>query len=339
MLKYKRQCKVVFITGASRSGTTLLARILDKNSDIHTMNENHFFGEFSSNKDLDNNVAEAKRVSLIAKLIARQENGIINDSIETTHIRSAESILSDYENTSMNYFDLYDLFCSHERLKFNSGLVCEQTPRNIFYAQHILDNYNHSKIIHIIRDPRGVLASQKMRWKKYQYDNSKTPIIHTIRKWINYHPYTISRMWQRATNKALKLSDNPDVLLVRFEDLITLPDETLKTICHHIGIEFNDSMLDIVMWNSSFGKVDSSKKGMNLRALENWKSKLSSSEINYIQTSTMSLMQQFKYERIANRVTLVDKLFLNLRFIIHVLGVSVLNTKQAIIQLRALYNR
>ena len=46
------------------------------------------------------------------------------------------------------------------------SIPCEQTPRYIFYARALLEIYPTAQIVHMVRDPRAVMASQKMRWQR-----------------------------------------------------------------------------------------------------------------------------------------------------------------------------
>ncbi len=44
----------IFVVGSSRSGTTMMGRILDKHPSIFTFRELHFFGTIWTNKKIEN---------------------------------------------------------------------------------------------------------------------------------------------------------------------------------------------------------------------------------------------------------------------------------------------
>ena len=50
----KNDTKQIFVVGSSRSGTTMMGRILGSHTDIFTFNELHFFGTiWSKHSDKD----------------------------------------------------------------------------------------------------------------------------------------------------------------------------------------------------------------------------------------------------------------------------------------------
>ena len=41
----------------------------------------------------------------------------------------------------------------------------DQTPRHVFYIGELIEMYPGAKFVHMVRDPRAVLLSQKRKWK------------------------------------------------------------------------------------------------------------------------------------------------------------------------------
>ncbi len=120
------------------------------------------------------------------------------------------------------------------------SIACEQTPRNIFYARELLQAYPNAVVVHMLRDPRAVMASQKRRWQRRSLatDAKRFPLLQSIRVWVNYHPYTIARLWARATRAAGALGDHPRFKVIRFEDLLANPEETVRKLAAAIEIDF-----------------------------------------------------------------------------------------------------
>ena len=78
---------------------------------------------------------------------------------------------------------------------------------------------------------RDVLLSQKRKWKRRFLGGTDLPIKESFRDWINYHPITISRIWHTAVSAADRFSNNDNVLLVYFEQLLANPETTVEKIC------------------------------------------------------------------------------------------------------------
>ena len=78
--------KQIFIVGNSRSGTTMMGRILDNHSDIFTFKELHFFGQLWSSKDQSKILSQKQAVELCSRLLCIQEFGILNQEKPTQFV-------------------------------------------------------------------------------------------------------------------------------------------------------------------------------------------------------------------------------------------------------------
>lgn len=100
---------------------------------------------------------------------------------------------------------------------------CEKTPRNVLYFQQILEAFGGAaRLIHVVRDGRDVVCS--------------------------VHPDDLTRTWvapDRWINDVqagLMFEDHPQVLTVRFEDLVTHFDETTQRVCDFVGIDMTSQL-------------------------------------------------------------------------------------------------
>ena len=65
----------IFIVGNSRSGTTMMMRIMNKHSMVHSINEPHFFGTLWSPEDDNRTLSKEEAEKLFLKLFTRQRAG------------------------------------------------------------------------------------------------------------------------------------------------------------------------------------------------------------------------------------------------------------------------
>ncbi len=70
------QRKLFFITGASRSGTTLLSFVLRNHRDVFGLKELHFFGEAWDPRS-PRHFSRRQAIAAAAAIFARQQHGIL----------------------------------------------------------------------------------------------------------------------------------------------------------------------------------------------------------------------------------------------------------------------
>ena len=330
--------QMIFITGASRSGTTMLNRIFGRHTKILGLNELHVFGDLIEPDRMLDKVEARKQTDLCETILLREQYNVYhaNKKFENEDLlkRICEKVTAD---SSAAEIFMETITALTEQAK--KTIACEQTPRNIFYAQQILDIYPNAHIVHIVRDPRSVLASQKSKWRLKFLDGDHIPWLDIIRMWCNYHPITLSKLWMEANRTASYLSDHPRVQLIKFEDLLTSPDDVIAKLCTKMGLEFESTMLDITHEGSSHQINAGEERGISNSTQANWKKSLSTAEIHLSQRMCAEGMEYYSYENVENTLSLVEIALVWFRFPVHIIGVALFNPRRAKIQLMSLLNK
>ena len=330
----------IFVTGASRSGTTLLARILGNNRAVLTLNEMHFFGDLVSATDLDENIGEGRLRRAAAMLMARQHRDFWVDRPTTEELDIADDIINNLQAIDRTIANVYASVMDHLCEAECKERYCEQTPRYIFYAREILEAFPDARIVHMVRDPRALLASQKNRWRLRRLGGRNVPRLETLRLWVNYHPSTMTRLWKAATDSALSLAGDRRFKIIRFEDLVADPQSVIRDLCEFLELEYQGEMLDVPQWGSSNFAADQSNRGISVAMLDKWKEILSEDEIAYSEMCTRSHMERFAYAVSGNgRISVFGRLKLAVRYPLHLLGAAAINPRRIAIQLAAILNR
>ena len=296
--------KQIFVVGNSRSGTTMMGRILNNHLDIFTFKELHFFGQLWSSKDENKLLSKKESIKLFSKLLSIQEFGIFNQRNHEQFDNISEIQLSQKEHSGI---DIFNLFLNYSAEQKNSVIPCDQTPRNVFYIQEILDNFPNAKVVNIVRDPRDVLLSQKNKWKRRYLGVSSIPFREAIRSYFNYHPIAISKIWNTSILNAKKFEQEKRVKTIKFEDLLLNPKSTISELCSFLEIDFDESMLSVPNIGSSTNLDKNSTSGLDKSKIGNWKrGGLNLSEIYICQKMCSENMSFYKYE---NRVFVWIPLF------------------------------
>jgi len=318
--------KQIFIVGSSRSGTTMMGRILGNHQSVFTFKELHFFGTIWTNNS-NSNLDRKQQIDLLSRLLCIEKNGLFQqDNISDFNDR-ASTILAN-KNVS-NPLSIYELFLAEITSDNKCFIACDQTPKNIYYLNEILSYFPNAKVINMVRDQRDVLISQKNKWKRRFLGASAIPLSEAIRSYINYHPILSAKIWNSSLECTEKFTNNSRVRLVRFEDLLVEPIRIVKELCEFLEIEFYQEMLNVPVIGSSTQQdlknqflIDSSKK-------EKWKNGgLNSAEIYLSQLVSNSMMQKFKYDVEKFRFPPILTLFYLISFPIKLIFAFILNVKR-----------
>ena len=334
------QSPIIFVTGASRSGTTLLSFVLRNHSAVFGLRELQYFGRAWDPRDVRRRFTERDAIEAAADMLARQEHGALTSVTDDRHRREAAAIVARLGPAGMDPAELYAAVVNGLAGAAGKSIACEQTPRNIFYARALLELYPASHVVHIVRDPRAVMASQKKRWQRRRLSSrpSRVPRYESLRVWVNYHPYTIARLWSRATAEALALQAHPRVTLVRFEDLVLEPEATVRRLCERIGLGYEPGMLDVGQVNSSHRTAAGGmRRGLHSDAIDQWRDVLSPAEIDITENMCASWMRRMRYEPHAPRnVSWATRSWYRFSYMGHLAGVLMVNPNRAYVQGRAL---
>ena len=289
--------KMIFVVGNSRSGTTLMGEILGLNTQVFTFEELHFFGQLWLEKDKNTYFSKTQAQNLFAKLISIQNTDYLTQQPLEKFKGEAIKVIEKIYHEQLSSADIFKHYLNYETSKQNKQTPLEQTPRNVLYIKEILELYPEALIVNMIRDPRDVLLSQKYKWKIKFLGANNIPYKETLRSWLNYHPITISKLWNASIKAADKFLEHPRVYSVKFEDLVTQSETIIKNICDFVGIEFQSQMLEVSHQNSSHQQRNLQNKGIDPKVIEKWKKGgLSKTEIYICQKITDDNMKNHNYE-------------------------------------------
>lgn len=220
----------IFIVACPRSGTTILATLLNNHSKIASATETHFFNYVSSQKkykwkDFD-----------LAQLTEFLDESRINDFFTVAKL-SKEDFISSFEedfkihrDAEENKKQVFNLMMQELCKAKGKERFCEKTPQHLQNVKKILSIYPKAKIINLIRDGRDTVNSLiKMPWRPEGLINN-------------------SRFWKKYISYGLKAQDEfeksfpESFITVRYEDLLKNPAETMQEITSFVGVDFEEAV-------------------------------------------------------------------------------------------------
>ena len=286
--------KQIFIVGSSRSGTTMMGRILGNHPSIFTFKELHFFGTIWTNNS-ESNLDRKQQIDLLSRLLCIEKNGLFQQDNILDFNEIASDILANKNVSSP--LSIYELFLAKITSDHKCFIACDQTPKNMYYLNEILSYFPNAKVINMVRDQRDVLLSQKNKWKRRFLGASAIPLSEAIRSYINYHPILTATVWNSSLEYSSKFTNNSRVRVVRFEELLVEPIRIVKELCQFLEIDFNQEMLKVPVIGSSTQQDFKNQLIIDSSKMKKWKNGgLNSAEIYLSQLVTNSMMKKFKYD-------------------------------------------
>lgn len=259
----------IFIVGNSRSGTTMLGRILGNHSQVYTFGELHFFEQMVREEELCVHWEHNKLVEMLERLLTSSRKGLFCTVNRGEYRGDAENILKLSEKRSPA--SVYACFLEQEAKQHGKIIPCEQTPRYLYSVGAILALFPNARMINLVRDPRDVLLSQKNKWRRRFLGAKNIPLSEAFRAWVNYHPYTISKLWVSSVRTAERFKDHSQFMSLRFEDLLNNPEESIRRICAFTGLDYEENMLNVPQVGSSSGKDKPDQMGVDQNRISAWK--------------------------------------------------------------------
>jgi len=215
----RKNVNLIYLLGAGRSGTTLLATLLNNHDDIETLGEMNQFYEFlEQNKkcscgdslkncskwraiinNLDSNVGYKRQFIEREEAHSQIPNLLIRKSIHKKYVNIQEEVFSNIHEhrNSKWYVDSSKYIARYLLLKMSKKI--------------------RIKGIYLVRDPRGVVFSFQ---KKVQtYKNQFNALAY----------YNIINLFAEIVYRT-----DSNILKIRYEDLVNKPEETLSKIYSHI---------------------------------------------------------------------------------------------------------
>jgi hypothetical protein len=162
----------------------------------------------------------------------------------------------------------------------------EKTPQHAFFAETLCEWFPGAVILHMVRDPRDVVASlQRMPF------GSGSAVLN-------------ARTWLKCNLAARRSSHRTGYLEVRYEALVTRPEQALKRVCAFIGEEYCSSMLTAEQdaMGDPIGK-DRYKTPLTTQRMGLWRNELTTEQVALIEWVVGAQMEQFGYVREAARAS------------------------------------
>ena len=290
----------MFLVGPSRSGTELMRAVLNRHPRLRIAPETHYFDDLRprltdaevltpSPENREQVLAYFGRLNGAIYGLDRQPTG----TADLAFLERLNSTALAMDPGPDAIFAAFCQTCDIDRTKVQgTGRIWgEKTPRHIFSAAPIFTTFPNARMIVMVRDPRGVVASYRDWNNRWSAEQGATGALTTeakaeVRRVRWSYSLTLSvLLWRSAISTGLSLLrtyGRDRVMLVKFEDLISSSSSVTGQVCDFLGIAPDAGMRQVAVRNSSYLK-DDSRSGFVVEAAMRWRAVLSDAEIKHIE--------------------------------------------------------
>jgi hypothetical protein len=278
----------LFVVGCPRSGTTLLQRMLDANPFLAVSNDPHFIPFAPGVGDgLDPPVTP----ELVDWLLSYRTFARLG--LDEPTVRAAAASARTYRQFVSA---LYDAF-AHERGKRLAG---EKTPRYVRYLPLLHALFPGARVVHIVRDGRDVALST-LDWARPDRGPGR------FRLWQE-HPLAVCALsWRWHVTTGMRDGATLGGLYseVRYEDLVSKPERTLRRLTARLRLPFAGEMLAFHVGRQRHEPGLSAKDAWlpPTPGLRDWRVALAPADLELFEALAGDLLARLGYERACDAVS------------------------------------
>lgn len=256
----------IFVGGAPRSGTTLVRAILNSHPDIACG-------------------PELRAFPALARLY-RETDAAMAATFEAHYFFEAADLRAAFRDLVASFLRPY-----HDRS--GKRFVAEKTPANALYFRELHQLFPDSRFVHVVRDPRDVVASLvKMDWRD-EKNGARLPITASIAGAAQgWRDHVIAASGARAAGAP--------VLDIRYEDVLSAPARTFERLFRFLGAAPSDApsshhLTFSVTEGENETSADAVSRPLNDKAVGRWRREFSKAQVREIEAAVGSLPEEYGY--------------------------------------------
>jgi hypothetical protein len=277
----------VFIVGASRSGTTLLRRMVDAHRDIAITRETHWIVDVVAGKDAVSPEEPVTR-ELLSRLLADERFTRMGvDRAELERLVSRDPPVS-YATFVTAAFDQHGA-------SQGKRLVGDKVPGYVTEVPTLHGLWPQARFVHMIRDGRDVCLSM-LDWQREGREVTR------FSAWGD-DPVSVTALWWE---RRVRLGREDGGALgrdlyheLRYERLVADPAGQSKSLCDFLGVRYDDHMLRFHEGRERDDPGLSAKKAWRpvTAGLRDWRTDMEEENLERFEAAAGELLDELGYPR------------------------------------------
>lgn len=273
-------CQPLFIVGAGRSGTTLLRSMLVAGGQVAIPPESQVLG-----------LAARRFASLqflgwpeLSRLIVALFEGQRNFKLWQTNLAPAHRIVVDLPREERSLARVIDeAFRCYLDQHFPEAILWgDKSPINAFHLPRIYATFPDARYLHLVRDGRDAISSMVEKGGDVK---------GATERWVTSIQQVLALRSKLVPHQFLQ---------IRYEDLVSDSDGTLRKICAFVDVKYTDSMLDFwklptTVEHEHYEHHRNLSRPVFTDSIGKWKERLSEAEQEHVHSRTPCLLKYLGY--------------------------------------------
>jgi len=273
----------IFVVGAPRSGTSLLARMLDAHPAIGLADELCFFDIVLSAQSEVPELDSPERIARFLELLPRMDHVRFWADGEALIAAAADRLRAD---PAPSYARFYRYLMEARAAAVGARRFGEKTPWNVRHLEALEALFPNARFVHIVRDPRAVVASKR------KLPRTSTDVVTNAVKW-SIDVAAAGRYRDSSPERAARL------LEIRYEDLVRNPEPVLRRLTDFLGEPFDPAMLTFTEAGTPAFKDQPWRDGVRRplfdSSLASWRNEFTPAQLWLVQRLTRAGMARYGY--------------------------------------------
>jgi len=212
----------VFVVGVGRSGTSLVQSMLAAHSQLAFPPETQFVRRYVGRRRLARRHARGGVAAVRAVLAA-------DHRVRRLQLDLREVLARYDRGAPFSEADLYETLLTSYAAARGKPRVGDKDPRCVELLPLLARHWPSAHVVHVIRDPRDVLASKK----KAAWSRHRSSVTHVF----------VNRVQLHAGRRAGPLLFGPRYQEVVYEALLADPETVLRRLTERIDVPYEEEML------------------------------------------------------------------------------------------------
>jgi hypothetical protein len=272
--------RVFFCVGSEKSGTTLLARILDQHPKVACIWESYAFRP-DSRASIFNPASEKWGRHGFSESDVQRWSRIWNAQPQAFFRRVLRRLTGNSFFVNSCFRQTMPSALTDFARRCNASVVGDKWPGYIRYLDNLLSVFPDARIIYNVRDPRALWNSAQRFKERHRGDELLRLMLENDKR---IRPYL----------------ERPNFLTIRYEDLVCEPEGTAERMYDFLGCDFSTGYLQYDQQNDPYpdrwnwvptagGRIDP------WHAIK-WKQQVSPADIERITAIAASFMDRHGYD-------------------------------------------